>query len=164
MRKPNKKRGQGTEMIGLLVIIILLIVLVVLYLNFATKPKTDITTSTRASVTSSNLLNAMMLYSVCPGKDFQDAVKDCASGDAQLCGKSSCEIVKREGLAIISNTLKGELKGERMFFSIEDSSAEPPKEILRVPEEKDLKCPRRNCEDQGVPLTKIKAKLCRCLS
>lgn len=163
MRRESK-RGQGTEMIGLLVIIILLIVLVVLYLNFATKPKTDITTSTRASVTSSNLLNAMMLYSVCSGKDFQDAIKDCANGDAQLCGKQSCDIVKREGLAIISNTLKGELKGENMFLAIEDGSVQPPKQILRVPEEKDLKCQRKNCEDQSIPLTKINAKLCRCLS
>jgi len=164
MRKSSKKKGQGTEMIGLLVIIILLIVLVVMYMKFASKPKSTITETSRASVTSSNLLNAMMLYSVCHGKDFQDAIKECGNGGGQICGKPSCEIVQREGKGILSTTLKGEMEGQSMIFTIDDVSTEPPRQILRIPDEKELKCTKKVCTNQQISLTKIKVNLCRCLS
>ncbi|MFH1637061.1 MAG: hypothetical protein ABIB71_01400 [Candidatus Woesearchaeota archaeon] len=82
-------------MMGLVVIVLLLIIIGVIYLRFQLKPDDQVEEITRVDIQSEHCLSALSMLTICSGKDLEDAMKLCSSGQNSLiCGKKSCEIVE----------------------------------------------------------------------
>lgn len=93
MEKRTKK-GQGGEMIGLIVIVLLLIVLLMVYIRFSSLEKPSTTAST-ANVIGNNMLTSMLDANLCPGVSLEDGIKACANSERK-CGEDSCEKLETE--------------------------------------------------------------------
>lgn len=84
-----KKKGQGGEMIGLVVIVLLLVVIFMVYIRMSSAPKLT-TDDTRKSIEGNNLINSMRNANLCAGKSMEDAIKAWGNG-ISVCGKTDMD-------------------------------------------------------------------------
>ncbi|PIN80912.1 hypothetical protein COV16_00220 [Candidatus Woesearchaeota archaeon CG10_big_fil_rev_8_21_14_0_10_34_8] len=166
------KKAQGGEMIGLLVIIILLLVLAVMYFKFSSKPESTILQDTTITKTSSNLLESIKKYTLCTGKDIDEAIKQCINGDGSICGHdSSCKLIEQEIENILNYSMPGEYARKSIQFILKDNIADEniidiskkdvPKDNNGLIDCNKMKL-RRDVTDKLVALSKAKINLVRC--
>ena len=124
------KRAQ-TEIMGLLVIFILFIFIGLIYFRFSGTPEEEPMSTSRSYIEGSNMVSAMMSYSICPDSSFHDALKTCIENEGQVCGMDSCEAVKKTAEGIV----KAVMGNETYKFTLIAAD----KELVRLPAA-DIKC------------------------
>ncbi|MFA5887195.1 MAG: hypothetical protein WC852_00605 [Candidatus Nanoarchaeia archaeon] len=91
----TKRKGQGGEMIGLVVIVLLLVVIFMVYIRMSSAPKLT-TDDTRKGIENNNLVNSILNANLCPGKSMEDAIKAWGNG-ISVCSKDNMEdFIKQE--------------------------------------------------------------------
>jgi hypothetical protein len=156
------KKGQGGEMIGMLVIIILILVLVALYFRFASKPKNTIIEESITSIQLDNFLQAYASYTLCGDKNVLDAVTSCYEKN-EICGEDSCELLEKETFNILNVTFTKELARGKLYVAIKDTDKEPAEVLLKVPDLK-FKCKRTIVQNKDIPLSPITISIIQCVS
>lgn len=112
------KKGQGLEMMGLMVIVILLIVIATIYIKFASAPKTNIVQESLTNLQNSMLTAAISKTTICKDTAVEDAVKAC-SKDAKACGADACSLLEESLPMMLEATISKELEAERVLFKVE---------------------------------------------
>ena len=133
---PSLTKGQGGEMIGLVVIVILLITILGIYIRFSSGP-TETTTATRESLVGKNVVSSMLNANLCPGRTLEDAIKACANSE-QSCGQESCELAGTEANLMLKATLGKDYALNNYEFYINTTSG---REIIKKGSQK-LTCPK----------------------
>ena len=121
------RKGQGMEMMGLMIIVILLIVLGAIYLRFASQPKPNIIEEATVDLQNSMLLNALAKTTLCKDTLVEDAVKACAR-NAKACGADGCLELEEKLPKLLQAALGREIDAKRYDFAISFSNA-PNKKI-----------------------------------
>ncbi|RME55044.1 hypothetical protein D6777_01690 [Candidatus Woesearchaeota archaeon] len=154
-----KKKAQGGEMIGLLVIIILILVLVAFFFRFASKPKSNIQEESIISIQLNNFLQAYTKYTPCSSKTMVDVIVACSESKS-ICGyEDSCTLVKDESDNMLRTFFNKEYSRETIKMTIKNND----KELVSIPDI-DLQCKHNIVEDKNIPLTDLNIKLVYCLS
>ncbi len=150
------RRGQGTEMIGLVVIILLLVLIGAFYIRFASKPAPDYRASEGVKIQAEQYLEALSMLTLCQGKDMEDAMKACASeSSAMVCGKGSCEIVQETAENTLNTLFPEKFEAGLIRFTLQDAppGEEPGEIFVEMPGE------GYDCEATGNPETYEKKNL-----
>ncbi len=124
-------RKAQTELMGLMVIFILFIFIGLIYLKFSGTPKEEPAADTRMAVEGSNLVGALMSYTICDGNSFRDALKECLGGGRDICGTPSCEAVKTTA----EGAVKAVMGNDTYQFTINGDG----EDLVKIPE-KDITC------------------------
>ncbi|MFH1065288.1 MAG: hypothetical protein V1734_02170 [Nanoarchaeota archaeon] len=138
-----KKKGQGGEMIGLVVIVLLLVVIFMVYIRMSSAPKLT-TDDTRKGIENNNLVNSMLNTNLCAGKSMEDAIKARGNGIG-VCGKDDMEdFIKEEAEVMLRGYYGAKYDLPQKPFKLTISSypsSEKPSIILpKTLETQDLNC------------------------
>jgi len=118
------KKGQGGEMIGLLVIVILIIVIIGIYISYGSSSIESGISGDVASLESDKLFNAMLSTTICQQNDFKDVIEACAD-ERQVCGQDGCGLLEESAEEILDALLYAELEERKdAYFCIEGISGE----------------------------------------
>lgn len=124
------KKAQ-TELMGLMVIFILFIFIGLIYLKYSGGAADEPAIDTRMAVEGSNLVGALMSYTICDGNSFRDALKECMEGGRDICGAPSCEAVK----STAEGAVKAVMGNDTYQFTINGDG----EDLVKIPET-DVKC------------------------
>ena len=113
-----KKKAQGTEMLGLLVIIILLITLVGIYFRFASGPADTAATGALRNTQMNDMIDTMFSYTPCRDVSIKDALNTYLQGAGNVCGENSETLLKREIENILETYFGRELERGDLEFRI----------------------------------------------
>ncbi|MFH0752312.1 MAG: hypothetical protein V1914_01815 [archaeon] len=124
------KKAQ-TELMGLMVIFILFIFIGLIYLKFSGGAAEEPMADTRTAIEGSNMVSALMSYTICDDNDFRDALKACLEGDQDVCGAPSCNVVKTTAEGVVKAVM-----GNDTYQFVINGDGE---ELVKVPEA-DITC------------------------
>lgn len=120
------RKGQ-TEIMGLMVIFILFIFLGLIYLKFSGGTKEEPMATSRLNLEGANMISAMMSYTICDENSFRDVLKTCVEGNQQVCGASSCEVIKSTAEAIVKAVMGNQTYQFNLVASGQDLAKIPEK-------------------------------------
>ncbi|MBU2589310.1 MAG: hypothetical protein KKB39_00945 [Nanoarchaeota archaeon] len=116
-----KRKAQGGEMIGMLVIIILIIVIIGVYIRFASMPHEGTVSTSVTDLQNDKMFNAMLEATVCEANNLEEVIKKCSKSQ-EICNQDSCVLMK-ESLdemldSLLGKRLNPELKQTYFFVEI----------------------------------------------
>lgn len=137
------KKAQGTEMLGLLVIIILLIVLVGLYFSFSSGTEDTAITGSLRYTQLNDMIDTMFRYTPCKDVTLKDVLNTYITGGGNICGQNSETLLKQEIKNILQTYFGREFEREDMEFRVYEGTGnlDELNELteLKLPEQ-DISC------------------------
>ncbi len=121
--KTLRKKGQGGEIIGFLVIVILIVVIIGIYVRFASIPEASGVSTSVADLQNDKMFNAMLEATVCESYNLEDVVKKCSKAQT-VCQQDSCRLMEDtfdEMLdSLVGKRLMPELKQVYFYVEMDD--------------------------------------------